>query len=278
MQAALNSLILAQMASTLKEETVANELEAEHTHLIELVNKHFWNEASQFYQDVDRDGRFSQVKSIAAYWGLLDSGLIPEKRVEPFVQTLRENWAFKLPHRIPSQSADSEGYNFETGNYWRGGVWPCTNFMVLRGLRQVGQHGLAHEIAVNHLINVAKVYERTGSFWENYAPETAAPGDPAAENAVGMAGLSPIAILLEDVIGISVDWPQRRVFWDRRLVSERPYGVEKYPLGPDGTLSLLANSSKLTLTTNVPFTLTLRDANQSMQTAVPSGTTEIDLE
>ncbi|MFZ1396861.1 MAG: trehalase family glycosidase [Candidatus Promineifilaceae bacterium] len=278
MQAALSSLVLAQMATLLKEAALANELEAEHAHLNELINKYHWNEAAHFYQDVDADGRFSQVKSIAAYWGLLDTGLIPETRLELFVQALRENWAFKLAHRVPSQSADSEGYNFETGNYWRGSVWPATNFMVLRGLRQIGQHGLAHEIAVNHLTNVAQVYAQTGAFWENYAPETAAPGDPAAESPIGMAGLSPIAILLEDVIGLSVDWPQRRVFWDRRLDCERPYGIANYPLGPDGTLTLVADAQKLTLTTDVPFTLTLRDAHQSMQTAVPSGTTEIDLE
>lgn len=278
MQASLNSLILAQMATLLKQEAAAHELEAEHTSLIARINQHHWNEAAHFYQDVDPEGHFSPVKSIAAYWGLLDKALIPEKPLELFVQTLRENWAFKLPHRVPSQSADSEGYNFETGNYWRGGVWPATNFMVLRGLRRAGQHGLAHAVAVNHLENVAQVYAQTGTLWENYAPETAAPGSPAAENPVGMAGLTPIAILLEDVIGLSVDWPQRRVFWDRRLDGERPYGVENYPLGPDGTLSMVADAIKLTLTTDVPFTLTLRDATQSMQTAVPSGTTEIALE
>ncbi|WP_420631289.1 MGH1-like glycoside hydrolase domain-containing protein [Candidatus Leptofilum sp.] len=278
MQAALSSLVLAQMATLLKEEKLATALEAEHSRLSEQINEQLWNEATQFYQDVDPDGRFSPVKSVAAYWGLLDATLIPEKRREPFVKALRENWTFKLTHRIPSQSADSEGYNFETGNYWRGGVWPATNFMVLRGLRKIGQHGLAHEIAVNHLTNVAEVYAQTQALWENYSPETAAPGDPAAKNPIGMAGLTPIAILLEDVIGLTVDWPQRRVFWDRRLESERPYGVENYPLGPDGTLSMVADAAKLTLSTDVPFTLTLRDATQSLQTAVPSGTTEINLE
>lgn len=278
MQASLNSLILAQMAAQLKEEALSNELEQEHSRLIELINAHLWNEAAHFYQDVDPDGHFSQIKSVAAYWGLLDTALVPEKRLALFLHALRENWAFKLPHRIPSASADSEGYNSETGNYWRGGVWPCMNFMVLRGLRQVGQHGLAHEIAVNHLHNVAEVYAQTGALWENYAPETAAPGDPAGKNVVGMAGLSPISILLEDVIGISVDWPQRRVFWDRRLDSEAPYGVHNYPLGPEGTLSLVASPSRVVVTTDLPFTLMLRDASQSMQTAVPSGTTEIKLE
>lgn len=278
MQAALNCKILAQMAALLKEEAVMQELEEEHELLVTQINKHLWNESAQFYQDCDRNGRFSQVKSAAAYWGLLDAGLIPEKRLNPFLEALRENWAFKLPHRIPSQSADSEGYNSETGNYWRGGVWPCLNFMALRGLRKAGRHGLAHNIALNHLQNVADVYAQTGSFWENYAPETAAPGDPAAQDAVGMAGLTPISILLEDVIGLSVDWPQRRVFWDRRLDCKATYGVKNYPLGAAGTLSLLADAAKLTLTTDVPFTLTLQDANQSLQTAVPSGTTEIGLE
>lgn len=278
MQAALNSWALAQMATLLNESSLADSLEEEHQHLVEQINKCLWNEAAQFYQDVDGHGRFSPIKSTAAYWGLLDANLIPEKRREPFVKALRENWAFKLPHRVPSQSADSEGYNFETGNYWRGGVWPCLNFMVLRGLRGIRQHQLAHDIAINHLTNVAEVYAQTGALWENYAPETAAPGDPAAKDPVGMAGLSPISILLEDVIGLLVDWPQRRVFWDRRLSCEASYGVENYPLGAKGTMSIQADAVKLTVTTDVPFTLSLRDVNQTLQTAVPSGTTEIDLD
>jgi hypothetical protein len=278
MQAALNCMVLAKMAAQLKEEALSHELEEEHALLVEQINAHLWNESAHFYQDVDANGRFSQVKSVAAYWGLLDAGLIPEKRLDLFLKALRENWAFKLPHQIPSQSADSEGYNSETGNYWRGAVWPCMNFMVLRGLRKVKRDGLAHKIAVNHLENVAKVYAQTGSIWENYAPETAVSGNPAVKDAVGMAGLTPISILLEDVIGLSVDWPQRRVYWDRRLESEAAYGVKNYPLGSEGTVSLLADATKLTLTTDVPFTLMLQDENQSLQTAVPSGTTEINLE
>ena len=73
--------------------------------------------------------------------------------------------------------------------------------MVLKGLRANGRHMLAHEIAMNHLENVGRVYDRTGTFWENYEPETAAPGHPAKADYVGWTGLSPISILLEDVVG-----------------------------------------------------------------------------
>lgn len=278
MQAALNCHILEQMATLLQETQRAQALAEEHAQLVQVINAHLWSEEAAFYQDADRNGRFSNTKSIGAYWGLVDKTLIPEARLGPFVQHLRDSWAFNLPHRVPSLSADSDGYNAQSGNYWRGAVWSQTNFMVLKGLRTVGQHRLAHEIAMNHLRNVAEVYTRTDTFWDNYAPETAAPGDPSNPHFVGMTGLTPIAMLLEDVIGLIVDWPLRRVFWDRRLETDQPYGVRNYPLGEEGLLELIGSPERVTLTTNVPFTLEMREPDgQVLQTAVPQGTTTIDL-
>jgi len=276
-QAILNCRILEQIAALLEESAIVQDLAAEQSSLIRQVNEKMWSEEANFYQDIDPNGRFSHVKSIGAYWALLNQSAIPEERLGPFVQHLREGWAFKVAHRIPSQSADSEGYNAGTGNAWRGGVWPATNYMVLRGLRNVGQDGLAHTIAVNHLTNVWEVYQHTDTFWENYAPESASPGDPARADCVGWAGVSPIAILLEDVIGIGVDWPLRRVVWDRRLDTEAVYGVRNYPLGQEGTLEMLGDRTQVTVTTDVSFTLTIRDGSLNLQTAVPIGTTTIDL-
>ncbi len=277
MQAVVNGRILEQMAVSLNEEALAAELAAEHAQLTELVNERLWNEEAMFYQDVDVNGRFSKVKSIGAYWALLDADLVPTKRRTPFVQHLRDNWAFNVAHRIPSQSADSEGYNTETGNKWRGAVWSPTNYMVLKGLRAAGQDVLAHEIAINHVSNVCEVYLHTDTFWENYAPETAGPGDPARPDFVGWTGLTPISILLEDVIGISVDWPLRRVVWDRRLDTDMVYGVRNYPLGGEGTMTLLGDGERVTVVTDAPFTLTIQDDEQRLQTAVPAGETEIAL-
>lgn len=276
-QAALNCFMLARMATLLGEGELARELEAERRTLHQLINRHLWNDKLKFYQDVDPQGHFSMVKSIGAYWALLDDELAPADRLEPFVQHLREKGVFKTPHRVPSQSADSEGYDAETGAYWRGGVWPPTNFMVLKGLHSVGQHALAHEIARNHLGNVCTVYQHTDTFWENYAPETAAPGSPAKPNFVGWTGLSAVAVLFEDVIGLYVDWPQRRVIWHRYLDVPRHYGVLNYPLGPEGKMEILGGAEKVVVTTNVPFTLTIRAHNLSLQAPVAAGTTEIDL-
>jgi hypothetical protein len=276
-QACLNCHTLEQMAVSLSQTELAAELAEERAHIVQLFNEKMWNEGVNFYQDVSPNGRFSKVKSIGAYWALLDKDLVPDARKGPFVQHLRDQWAFKLPHRIPSQSADSEGYNASTGHSWRGGVWSATNYMTLKGLRAIKQYDLAHEIAFNHVTNVCEAFIRTDTFWENYAPETAVPGEPARPDYVGWTGLTPIAILLEDVIGLSVDWPLRRVTWDKRLKTNGRYGVRNYPLGEKGTLTILGDQEQVTIETDVSFTLTIRDEEQHLQTAVPAGETQIEL-
>ena len=277
MQAAISCTVLEQMANQFGETDFVTELAEEHGSLKSLINKHMWNEEDCFYQDIDAQGHFSPVKSIGAYWILLDPTLLPKKRREPFVRHLRDKGVFKGAHRIPSISADSEGYEPQTGDYWRGGVWSPTNFMVLKGLRSVGQNALVHEIACNHLRNVAAVFQHTDTLWENYAPESAAPGNPARPNFVGWTGLTPIAILIEDVIGLWVDWPLRQVVWNRYLDTDRHYGVQNYPLGTTGTLSLMGDREKIVVTTDVPFTLTIRDPSLNLKVPVSAGTMEIDL-
>jgi len=277
MQAAIDCVVLERMANQLGEDDIAAELAAEHGVLKQLINHQMWNDETAFFHDVDSNGRFSPAKSIGAYWGLLDKTLIAEDRLQPFVRHLREEGVFKVAHRIPSLSADSDGYEGQTGDYWRGGVWSPTNFMVLKGLNSMGQNGLAHKIACNHLQNVATVFEHTDTLWENYAPENPVPGEPALPNYVGWTGLTPIAMLFEDVIGLWVDWPTRRVVWNRMLDTDRHYGVQNYPLGPEGTLSLMGDRQQITITTDVPFTLTIRDRTLNLQVPVSAGTREIDL-
>ena len=276
-QAAMSCKLLERLANLLDETDFAAEVAAEHASLKSEINRRMWNEKSGYYHDIDAHGNFSSVKSIGAYWMLLDSTLIPQEQLDPFVRHLRESGVFKVPHRIPSISADSEGYDAESGNHWCGGVWSPTNFMVLKGLDSIGQNSLAHAIACNHLQNVVTVFEHTDTLWEYYAPEKITAGDPARSSAVGWTALAPISMLIEDVIGLAVDWPLRQVTWYRYLDTDRHYGIQNYPLGPDGTLSLMGDRQKIVVTTDVPFTLTIRDLNLNLKVPVSLGTMEIDL-
>jgi hypothetical protein len=277
MQAALNTWILGEIAVMLNEKELAASLSQEHLQLLQEINARMWNDSAAFYHDISPSGSFSPVKSIGAYWGLLAQGMVAKERQTAFIKHLMEPDSFKRPHRIPAQSADSPGYDAESGSQWRGGVWSPTNYMVLKGLRASGRHALAHEIAMNHLENVGRVFERTGTFWENYEPETAAPGHPAEADYVGWSGLSPINILLEDVTGIMVDCPQSRVIWDRRYNTNAFFGVRNYPIGKDGMMDLIGDKETVTITTSLPLTLVIQDEEINLQTAVPVGSTEIAL-
>lgn len=278
MQASVSCKILAQMAAAVDEaQEYAEQLVGERAFLLREINALLWNEKSEFYHDVDPVGNFSPVKSIGAYWALLDKDMVPDERLTPFVRHLHEAASFNRPHLVPSLSADSPGYDKETGSHWCGGVWSPTNYMVLKGLRRYGRHKLAHQIAVNHLNNVCQAFQRTNTFWEYYTPEKAAPGEDARSDFVGWTGLTPISILLEDVIGISVDWPLRRVTWDRRLESASPYGVRNYPLGADGKMDIIGNDEAVEVVTNVPFTLTIRRGEETLQTAITAGVHTIEL-
>ncbi len=275
--AALNAGLLGKMAAQLGVTETTAELATERLALQELINQRMWNNEAAFYQDIDPHGRFSPVKSIAAYWALLDQGLVPAKRLDPFVQHLREPDEFKTAGRVPSMSADSPGFAPPAGDQWRGAVWSAPTYMTTRGLQAVGQSRLAHTIARAHLEQVSAVFRRTDTFWANYASLDVSPGDPAQPNSIAQTGLAPITMLLEQVIGIQVDWPLRRVTWRRHLDLDEPYGVRNYPLGPVDSLDLIGDNDQVQVQTTAPFTLHIRSGQLDLQIPVAAGATEIDL-
>jgi Trehalase len=253
---------------------------------IELLNgysnQHLWNKGNNFYFDRYPNGELSPIKHIGAYWALL-AGSVPTDRVLGFISHLENSSEFKRAHRIPALSADTPGYS-GTGNYWCGGVWAPTNYMVLKGLDAVGKDELAHEIALNHLENGVKVFESEDihwegadqfrqyfhltdlvyddkhTLWENYAPDVIRPGSHSKPGYVGWTGLPPIAVLFEDVFGITPHADSNRLTWHAWLTEE--HGVHHFPFGMDGMLDLKCNRRisqddrpSIEIHSNVPLTL-----------------------
>jgi glycogen debranching enzyme len=171
---------------------------------------------------------------VGAYWSLL-ADIIPPERLERFVAHLDNENEFKRSVRVPTLSADHPEYG-DDGGYWCGGVWAPTNYMVLKGLEKNGYSDLAHDIAKNCLENVVTVFQKEATLFENYAPESANPGNPSRRDFVGWSGLFPISILFEYVFGIHPFARERRIVWDVRLLEK--HGVNRYPLG-ELTLDLI---------------------------------------
>ena len=250
------------MAAKLGREADVKDLQPEIDRLTAFVNDHMWNEEIGFYVDRRRDGSLSTVKSIAGFWTLL-AGIATPEREARLRAHLTDPKTFGRPHPIPSLSADHPYYNGDKGAYWCGSVWPPTNYMVLSGLTAVGQDDLAYTLGRRHVEFVTKVYEETGTFWENYAPEQPKPGEPAHKDFLGWGGVGPIAVLLEYVFGLRPDFSRNVLVWDVRLTEA--FGVYDYPVGLDTTLDLKVDARahdtdepKVTVKTNHPVKIELR--------------------
>ena len=248
-QQALNCKILLQIAGVIDWHEFDDELRQEYDHLNQLVNQTLWDEHSHFYYDKSPNGTLSSVKSIGAYWALL-AGIVPENRINEFIAHLEDEAEFKRSHRVPSQAADNNDYQAD-GSYWRGGVWSPTNYMVLQALTLYGQHDLAHEIALNHVENVAQVFKDTDTLWETYAPEYPKQGSPAKDKFVGWTGVSAITIPIEYLIGLRQD--NDTLIWDIRLTDK--HGVLRFPIGELDTVNLICEQRE---SEDIPPVITIK--------------------
>lgn len=236
------------------------DMEDEMKFLRKYVNDYLWDDNTGFLHDRYADGSLCPVKGVGAFWAL-QTDVLDKSRLDRLVSHLSDTSEFMRPHRVPSLSADHPKYN-ANGRYWQGGVWPGTNYMVIDGLWKHGYHDLAYEVASNHYNAVFKVWQDTGTFWEYYAPEEITPGFMARKDFVGWTGLPPIAVFIEYILGIRSDWSEGRIEWDIRNLER--HGIERYPFGPDGCVSLVADKRKrasqapsVHVETNVPFDLVL---------------------
>jgi hypothetical protein len=255
LQQLLSARLLVAMAAELGCPDSAADFAAEAGELDNLLNGQLWDDKTAFYYDRHRDGTLSAVKSIGAFWALI-AGAVPNDRLARFTAHLEDPAGFNRPHRVPSLAASHPDYQ-DDGSYWRGGVWPPTNYMVLRGLTSEGCDRLAFDIAANHVANVTQVFRETGTIWENYAPEQIAPGKPSRPDFVGWGALGPIAVLLEYLFGLRPDAARNTLTWDIRLTDA--FGVKRYPFGRDGQIDLscaarasATDEPHVTVTSNVP--------------------------
>jgi hypothetical protein len=202
---------LSEMALILGKEAEARAYSAEADQLATVINQAMWDEKEKFYFDLTLDGARVPVRTIAAYWTLL-AGVASPEQAAALVAELKNPETFGRPNLVPTLAANQAGYE-PGGGYWRGSVWAPTDSMIIKGLEKYGHPDLAREIALNHLELLAQVYEKTGTIWENYAPDHPQHGDPAKSDFVGWSGIGPIMYFLEYAIGLHPDAPHNRLVW-----------------------------------------------------------------
>lgn len=233
------------------------------------VGTKMWSDEDNFLHDRYADGSLCDTKGISAFWAL-QTDVLDKEKLDKLVAHLENDVEFARTHRVPSLSADHPKYN-AAGRYWQGGVWPGANYMVIDGLWRQGYHKLCREVARNHYDCVFNVWKDTGTFWEYYAPETREPGFMARKDFVGWTGLPPIAVFIEYVLGIKSDYSEKTVEWDITNLEE--HGIDRYPFGPDASISLKVAARKspedtpiINIETSEPFKLVVLWGNGKSST------------
>lgn len=193
-QMAFNALCLKKIAEILGINKDIVIFKKEHKNIANKINEKCWNNEHQFYFDL-AFGKQVPRFHIGSFWTLI-AQVVPKERLTGYVAHLEDKNKFNRTVPIPTLAADDPDYN-KNGGYWRGSVWAPTNYMVLHGLKENGFDDLAKSIAQKYYNAVSKVFEDTGTLWENYSPEKAAPGNLSQRDFCGWTGLASVAVYNE---------------------------------------------------------------------------------
>lgn len=196
-QMAMFALQLIEIGKLIEVNQDMEYLQGLHSRIGSALNEKCWNAKDNFYYDL---GFGEQVvrRHIGMYWTLL-ADVVPADRMDGFLAHLKDPNEFYRQTPLPALSAADPDY-VGWGDYWLGGVWAPTVYMVLKGLSTVGKEDLARELAAKVYHNVAVVFEATDTFWENYAPDLISYGMPAKKDFCGWTALIPIAVYKEYII------------------------------------------------------------------------------
>ncbi|MCB9474252.1 MAG: hypothetical protein H6678_10625 [Candidatus Delongbacteria bacterium] len=259
------------------------------------LNRYCWDDELGVYKDRTEDGELSPVLHLGAYWALLAQA-VPGDRRKAMVDHLRNPDEFLRPCPLPALAASDSLYD-PAGRYWRGGVWAPTSYMVIRGLGDVGEHHLADSLASATIDWMSRVYhqftpaterlphdERFGdayhTIWECYSAERPEPATRwdgrylSRQDFVGWSGLGPIALLIENVLGLECSGLENRITW--RVGRSDRHGIRRLPLGEQDVDLLCEPRGEdrwFTVAATDPFDLRLEWAGRDTLLTVPAGGT-----
>lgn len=262
-QQGLSALYISRMAARIGETEEAEKWKAKYEELKDLVNTHYWHEEDGIYYDISRDGKeFYKVKTPAAYWPLLAEMASPEQ-AKRMAEHIMNPEVFGGERPWVTVSRDSEHFNDEDGDYWRGGIWLPTAYMATKALEKYGYYREADDAANNLLAHMLRTYQKVEphTIWECYSPMRDHPvirknGHQVREDFCGWSALGPISMFIENVLGFhKVDAQQRHVEW--RLYQEGEHGLRNFSFGEVTTDIIFDGKETISVKSNAAYTLTI---------------------
>ena len=278
---ALNASYMSALGDILNDKELSFQYRKMYFSIKTRVNSLMWDEKTGFYHDLDKMEQKLPEKTIAGFWPMLAE--IPNAdKADCLVNHINNPKTFGTDHPFPTLSKDSESYN-EKGNAFCGSVYPLFNFMVIKGLEKYNQYELARECAIRHLYYVLEGMipndDKPGDLYEAYLPE--GEGKPVSKargvfpkpRYLQTAGLSTIALMIENVIGLEISLPRKTVDWV--IPNLEIMGIENLSLKRN-LITILSNKSnrgwEIQMESEKLYYFTINIIDQKKKTLpIPSG-------
>ncbi len=247
--------------------------------LRKTINENYWDEEDGLYYDLAiATRRLDRVRSIASFWPLI-AGIPTQQQATRMVAYLQDDTEFGGERPLPSLSRHDKQFNGATGDYWRGGIWLPTSYMVIKGLEYYGYYDLAQELATKLVALQARTYQSytPATIWECYNPSQDAPstehGRRARPDFCGWSALGPISLMIENVIGIhTVSAIDRSIQWHLNIANGRQ-GIEHLRFGAFDVSLVFDGDKTIHATTNLPLTVTVNSVRYTLK----SGTSTLTI-
>lgn len=278
---AINCAHMSALGDILNDKEINFQYKCAYFSLKTRINGLMWDDKTGFYHDLDKDEQRLPQKTIAGFWPLLAE--IPNAdKADKLIEHLSNPATFGTDHPFPSLSADSPDFS-ESGRGYKGSVFPAFDFMLIKGLEKYQRYDLARECAIRHLYFVLEALQpvdgKKGDMYEAYKPCREGFAEPEGnENFprkcyLQTTGLSTIALMIENVIGLSISLPRKTVDWI--IPNLEIMGIEKLSLKRN-LITILSNKSsrgwEIQMESEKLYYFTINILNQKKKTLpIPSG-------
>ncbi len=120
---------------------------------VKAMRDHMWDEEAGTFLSVRKDTMEKIPVATISSWVPLAAGVPTSKMAKRMAEVLSsDSWQTHLP--VPT--VDRKDPRWKSSAFWRGDVWPSTNYQIASGLAAYGHHELASVIADKTVENAIK--------------------------------------------------------------------------------------------------------------------------
>jgi hypothetical protein len=129
----------------------------------QAIREKMWDPKTEFFYSLDRDtDEKIYIRTLQGFL-TMTAGLASEEQAEALVQQLTDPSLFWSKYPVTTSAMDEP--TFKPNGFWRGDIWPPTNYLVAIGLNRYGYYDIAIEIA-NKMQELVEKYD--GHAYERY--------------------------------------------------------------------------------------------------------------